>query len=111
MGAAGDEVAVAERVIALSWEFAKAGTPNADHKAQLRAALRDLAALKETPVLSDRDPGDDPEDKIGTVDRFICRREGHVPSVTIKLASTIEVTSLVCTCVRCGKTFETKASA
>ncbi len=42
------EHAAAERVIALSWVFAKAGTPDTDHKAQLRAALRDLAAPKET---------------------------------------------------------------
>jgi hypothetical protein len=38
-------------------------------------------------------------------DRFICRREGHIPSVTIKNA-TVPISNYITTCVRCGKVYE-----
>jgi hypothetical protein len=42
------------------------------------------------------------------VDRFICRREGHVPMGTISVAPGLEkyITSYITTCRRCGKQYE-----
>lgn len=37
------------------------------------------------------------------VDRFICRREGHKPSVTLTRTSGLTITSYISTCLRCGK--------
>ena len=43
------------------------------------------------------------------VDRFICRREGHKPSVVIDTGKEF-VTSFVAPCLRCGKQIEWKSS-
>lgn len=45
------------------------------------------------------------------VDRFICRREGHVPSLEVKGTSGITVTSWVTYCLRCGQVFEATQAA
>jgi len=37
------------------------------------------------------------------VDRFICRREGHIPTFTITSASGVFEVGFVCPCRRCGK--------
>lgn len=43
------------------------------------------------------------------VDRLVCAREGHVPSVTFgKLPDGLKVTSVITKCVRCGKHYEAK---
>jgi hypothetical protein len=38
-----------------------------------------------------------------------CRREGHKPAFQISDTSTLKITSMVTTCVRCGKAIEVKA--
>ncbi len=45
---------------------------------------------------------------VSLVDRFICRREGHQPSVRITRQSGVNVISSYCTCLRCGKWLEVK---
>ena len=40
------------------------------------------------------------------VDRFICRREGHLPCTTLTKTSGITVYSYITSCQRCGKVFE-----
>lgn len=42
----------------------------------------------------------------GLVDRFVCRREGHIPSLTITSVGGTSITGFVCTCVRCGRLVE-----
>jgi hypothetical protein len=45
------------------------------------------------------------------VDRFICRREGHKPSVVIRESSGLYWTSYITTCLRCGKAYEVTQAA
>jgi len=45
------------------------------------------------------------------VDRFICRREGHIPSFTVTKVSGVTVTSYVTSCLRCGKLYEVEQAA
>lgn len=42
------------------------------------------------------------------VDRFVCRREGHVPAVKLTATSWFKPDSYITSCVRCGKAFEVK---
>lgn len=42
------------------------------------------------------------------VDRFVCRREGHKPCVTIGKVSGVTIESYYTTCLRCGKLVEVK---
>jgi hypothetical protein len=41
------------------------------------------------------------------IDRFICRREGHKSSMTVRSSWDISSLQLLTTCQRCGKWFET----
>ena len=45
------------------------------------------------------------------VDRFICRREGHVPSVVLTQTSGITIRSYTTSCLRCGKLYEVEQAA
>ena len=40
------------------------------------------------------------------VDRFVCRREGHKPTVTITHTTGVTVEKYASTCRRCGKVVE-----
>lgn len=40
------------------------------------------------------------------LDRFVCRREGHVPTVTLTRITGVAVGSYFTTCRRCGRVFE-----
>jgi hypothetical protein len=40
------------------------------------------------------------------IDRFICRREGHKSSMTVRSSWGISSLQLLTTCQRCGKWFE-----
>lgn len=46
-----------------------------------------------------------PNRDAATEDRFACRREGHVPALTITSANPIPE-SYICPCLRCGKLVE-----
>jgi hypothetical protein len=44
---------------------------------------------------------------LSIVDRFVCRREGHIPALEFKQPPQgITVTSYVTSCRRCGKVYE-----
>lgn len=43
---------------------------------------------------------------MSVVDRFICRREGHKPTVQLIGNSGLNVKSYITSCQRCGKHFE-----
>ena len=45
------------------------------------------------------------------VDSFICRREGHIPSVTLTNTKGITVTSYLTSCLRCRKWYVVKQAA
>lgn len=46
------------------------------------------------------------------LDRFVCRREGHRPTVyNLKAAGMVTPKTYLTTCKRCGKTYEEKFGA
>jgi hypothetical protein len=52
-----------------------------------------------------------PEPQNAARDRFICRREGHKPSVTVTRISGVPRTTLMCKCLRCGQWIEAEREA